>query len=100
MAKQIIIKPIISEKSEKLSEGKNNSQYSFVVNKAANKIEIRKSVESMYNVSVASVNTMIMPAKAKNRNTRSGVVSGRKPGYKKAIVTVADGEAIDFFGEV
>ena len=98
MAKQILVKPIISEKSERLSE--EGQQYSFVVNKKANKVEIRKSVESLYNVSVTAVNTMIMPAKAKNRNTRSGVVQGRKPSYKKAIVTVAEGEVIDFFGEV
>ena len=98
MAKQIIIKPIISEKSESLSE--DLQQYSFVVNKNANKIEIRKTVEKMYNVSVTSVNTMVMPAKSKNRNTRSGVIQGRKPSYKKAIVTVADGEAIDFFGDI
>ena len=98
MAKQIIIKPIISEKSETLSD--DLQQYSFVVNKKANKIEIRKAVEKMYNVSVTSVNTMIMPAKMKNRNTRSGIVQGRKPSYKKAVISVADGEIIDFFGDI
>ena len=81
-----------------LSEGLN--QYSFIVNKKANKIEIKKAVEDMYNVDVASVNTIIMPAKAKNRNTRSGVLQGRVSAYKKAIVTLSEGEEIDFFGDI
>jgi large subunit ribosomal protein L23 len=98
MAKTILVKPIITEKAEMLSEGLN--QYSFIVNKKANKIEIKKAVEDMYNVDVASVNTIIMPAKAKNRNTRSGVLQGRVSAYKKAIVTLSEGEEIDFFGDI
>lgn len=98
MAKTILIKPIITEKAESLSE--NNNQYSFVVERRANKIEIKLAVESMYNVSVASVNTMVMPAKAKSRNTRSGVIKGYISPYKKAIVKLADGEEIDFFGDI
>jgi len=98
MAKEILIKPIISEKSELLSEKLN--QYSFVVNKTANKVEIRKAVEAMYSVSVSSVNTIIMPSKAKNRNTKSGLIKGSKSAYKKAMVTLAEGENIDFFGEL
>lgn len=98
MAKTILIKPIITEKAENLSEELN--QYSFVVNKKSNKIEIRKAVESMYNVSVSSVNTIVMPGKAKNRNTRSGVTRGHVSPYKKAIVTLAEGEEIDFFGDI
>lgn len=98
MAKEILIKPIISEKAELLSESKN--QYSFIVNRNVNKIEVRNAVEALYNVNVASVNTMIMPAKAKNRNTRSGLIKGRVSSYKKAIITLADGEEIDFFGDI
>lgn len=98
MAKNILVKPIISEKAETLSEGSN--QYSFIVNQKANKVEVRKAVEAMYSVNVASVNTMIMPAKAKNRNTRSGLIKGRVSSYKKAIVTLADGEEIDFYGDI
>ena len=98
MAKTILVKPIITEKAEILSEGLN--QYSFIVDKKANKIEIKKAVEDMYNVAVDSVNTMIMPAKAKNRNTRSGVLKGRVSAYKKAIVTLSEGEEIDFFGDI
>lgn len=81
-----------------LSEELN--QYSFVVHKAANKVEIRKAVEKMYSVNVSSVNTIVVPAKAKNRNTRSGVIKGYVAGYKKAIVTLAEGEEIDFFGDI
>ena len=98
MSRQILIKPIISEKAERLSEDRN--QYSFVVDRKANKIEIRKAVEDMYSVSVTSVNTMIMPAKAKSRYTRRGVQRGRQSSYKKAIVTVASGEEIDFFSDI
>ena len=98
MGKQILVKPIISEKAERLSETLN--QYSFVVNKEANKIEIKKAVEEMYNVSVKSVNTLIMPGKAKSRFTRTGVQRGRQSSYKKAIVTLAQGEDIDFFSEI
>ena len=98
MAKEILIKPIISEKSEKLSEG--GGQYSFVVAKNANKIEIKEAVSSHYNVNVAAVNTMNMPSKSKTRNTRSGIQKGRVSGYKKAIVTVEKGEEIDFFGDL
>ena len=98
MAHQILIKPIISEKAERLSEDRN--QYTFVVNRKANKIEIRKAVEDMYNVSVTKVNTMVMPGKAKSRFTRKGVQQGRQASYKKAIVTVAQGEEIDFFADI
>lgn len=98
MAKDILIKPIISEKAESLSE--SLGQYSFVVNKKANKIEIQKAIESLYNVNVASVNTLVMPAKAKSRNTRSGLIKGRVSSYKKAIVTLSEGEEIDFFGDI
>ena len=96
--KTILIKPVITEKADKLTE--NLGQYSFIVHRRANKVEIKKAVESMYNVDVASVNTMVMPSKAKNRNTRSGIVRGRISSYKKAVVTLAEGETIDFFGDI
>ena len=98
MAKPILIKPLITEKAETLSEGLN--KYSFVVDRKANKVEIRKAVEDMYGVAVTSVNTAVMPGKAKNRTTKSGVLRGRIPSYKKAVVTLADGEEIDFFGDI
>lgn len=98
MAKMILIKPIITEKAEGLSESLN--QYSFVVDKKSSKIEIKDAVQKMYDVKVASVNTAIMPAKAKNRNTRSGLIRGRVSSYKKAVVTLAEGHEIDFFGDI
>ena len=98
MHKQIIIKPMITEKSETLSE--ELVQYSFVVNKKANKIEIKSAVEQLYGVTVESVNTMIMPGKSKTRNTRSGLQKGKKPSFKKAIVRLSEGEEIDFFGDI
>lgn len=98
MAKQIIIKPLITEKTETITE--KLSQYSFVVDRKANKIEIRKAVENTYGVTVEAVNTLIMPGKAKVRNTRSGIQRGMKSPYKKAIVTLSEGEEIDFFGDI
>jgi large subunit ribosomal protein L23 len=98
MAKEILIKPLITEKADSLSERLN--QYTFLVHRRANKIEIKKAVESMYKVTVEAVNTLVMPGKVKNRSTRTGLIQGRKSSYKKAIVTLAEGEEIDFFGDI
>ncbi len=98
MAKHILIKPIISEKAETLSD--QVQQYTFMVDKSANKIQIRKAVEKMYNVGVESVNTLVMPGKSKSRYTRTGVQSGTVGSFKKAIVTLVEGEEIDFFGDI
>jgi large subunit ribosomal protein L23 len=98
MAKQILIKPVITEKSTKLSDKLNT--YVFVVNKEANKIEIRKAVEEMFNVSVTNVNTAIMPGKPKSRSTKTTIVRGTKSAYKKAFVTLTQGETIDIFGNI
>ncbi|HUR31176.1 MAG TPA: 50S ribosomal protein L23 [Saprospiraceae bacterium] len=94
----ILVKPLITEKADTLSEGKN--QYSFIVDKGANKIEIKKAVEALYTVNVEAVNTMVIPGKRKTRNTKKGVLHGRKPSYKKAVVTLASGDNIDFFGDI
>ncbi len=98
MYKEILVRPLITEKSENLSE--ELVKYSFVVNKKANKLEIKQAVEKAYSVTVTDVNTMIMPGKSKVRNTKSGVQKGRKPDFKKAIVTLSEGEEIDFFGDI
>lgn len=98
MSKEILIKPIISEKSELLSQKKG--QYTFIVNDNANKIEIKKAVEKVYSVTVSSVNTMIMPKKARTRNTKRGIIRGALPAFKKAIVTLSEGEEIDLFGDI
>lgn len=94
MAKNILIRPIISEKAE-LGASKNN-RFSFEVAKDANKIEIGKAVAKYYGVTVENVNTCIMPAKSKNRNTKRGFVKGTISSYKKAMVTLAEGETIEF----
>lgn len=98
MKRQILLKPIITEKAEMLSE--KRGQYSFVVDKKANKLEIRKAVEALYNVNVRAVNTLIVPGKARSRSTRNGVQRGMKSSYKKAIVTLTAGEQIDFFADI
>lgn len=93
MDKQILIKPVVSEKAEKLSGTKG--QYTFVVNRNANKLEIQKAIEKNYKVNVTSVNTMVIAGKAVTRNTKTTVLKGRKQAYKKAVVTVAKGEEIN-----
>jgi large subunit ribosomal protein L23 len=98
MAKTILIKPIITEKAEGLTN--KRTQYTFRVDKGANKVEIRKAVEALYSVNVESVNTLIMPAKLRSRNTKAGMIKGKISSYKKAIITLAKGEEIDYFGEV
>jgi large subunit ribosomal protein L23 len=95
---EVLIKPVLSEKVNRLSEKFN--RYTFVVNRKANKLEIKKAVEDFYGVSVEEVNTLNMPSKVKQRNTKAGLLVGRKPAKKKAIVTVAEGDSIDLYGNV
>lgn len=98
MSKTILIKPVVSEKAELLSE--NRGHYTFVVTKSANKIEIRKAVEERYGVTVDRVNTAVMPGKAKNRSTKSGIIRGRVAAFKKAVVTLSEGDTIDLYNEL
>lgn len=92
--KSILKRPIVTEKMTAANE---KGTYGFEVSRKSNKLEIRKAVEDMYNVTVASVRTMNVQGKAKSRYTKAGVISGRASSYKKAIVTVAEGEIIDFY---
>ncbi len=94
-ATDVLISPIITEKVNAQMEG--NGRYTFEVGRFANKLEIKKAVEEFYGVKVADVNTVVVPAKNKTRFTKAGFLSGRKPSYKKAIVTLAKGETIDLF---
>ncbi|MGN6266240.1 MAG: 50S ribosomal protein L23 [Ginsengibacter sp.] len=94
----VLIKPVLSEKVNRLSEKYN--RYTFVVNRKANKLEIKKAVEEFYGITVEDVNTINVPSKVKQRNTKSGLLTGRKPAKKKAIVTVAEGDTIDLYGNV
>ena len=93
---EIIIKPIVTEKATKLTDKLN--RYAFKVNKDANKIQISQAIEKTYNVTVESVNTMNYSGKAKSRFTKSGVIAGRTSDFKKAIVTLKEGDTI--VGEV
>ncbi|MFN8326172.1 50S ribosomal protein L23 [Flavobacterium sp.] len=94
----IIIKPIITEKITKESEISN--RFGFVVDKKANKVEIKKAVESAYGVSVVAVNTMNYRADRTVKYTKSGLISGKTNAYKKAVVQVKEGETIDFYNNI
>ena len=94
----IIIKPVITEKMTDLGEKLN--RYGFIVDKKANKIQIKKAVEEFYGVDVLAVNTMNYSGKEKSRFTKGGVIAGRTSAYKKAIVTLAEGEVIDFYSNI
>jgi large subunit ribosomal protein L23 len=93
----ILKRPLVTEKVSSLNE---KGKYGFIVNADANKVEIRQAVEKQYGVNVAKVNTMKVMGKQKTRYTKTGILSGRRPGYKKAIVTLAQGEVIDFYSNV
>ena len=95
----ILIKPILTEKQTAISE-KFPNRYGFRVAPSANKVEIKKAVEELYSVTVVSVNTMNYAGKRKSRNTKSGVINGRTPAFKKAIITLKEGESIDFFSNI
>ena len=94
----IIKKPVITEKMTDQSEKYN--RFAFVVDRKANKIEIKKAVEDMYDVVVDSVRTMVCIGKKRVRGTKSGMVVGKTATYKKAIVTLADGDSIDFYSNI
>lgn len=93
----ILKKPLVTEKVSGLNE---SGKYGFIVDEDANKVEIKKAVEDMYGVTVEDVNTMRYQGKMKSRYTKSRVIAGRKSSYKKAIVTVAEGEVIDFYSGI
>ena len=97
LARDIIIKPVISEKSVDLMQ---DNRYCFKVAITANKIEIKKAVEELYSVSVTDVNTLRYSGKVKSRFTKAGVITGQGNATKKAIVTLADGNAIDFYSNI
>lgn len=75
-------------------------QYGFVVNRKANKVEVKQAIEKMYGVTVESVNTMIIPGKKRSRNTKTKFIVGRTSAVKKAIVTLAEGDTIDFYSNI
>ena len=93
----ILVRPLVTEKVSALNE---KGKYGFIVDAEANKVEIKKAVEKMYGVNVEKVNTINVLGKEKTRFTKAGTLSGRRPDYKKAIVTLASGEVIDFYNNV
>ena len=94
----IIIKPIITEKITK--EGEVFNRFGFVVDKKANKVQIKKAVEATYGISVVSVNTMNYRADRTTKYTKSGLISGKTNSYKKDIVQVKERETIDFYNNI
>lgn len=94
----ILVKPLVTEKMTDQAERYN--RYGFVVDRRATKPQIKKAVESLYNVNVETVNTMVYGGKVKSRFTKGGVITGKTISYKKAIVTLMDGESIDFYSNI
>lgn len=93
----ILKRPLVTEKVSSLNE---KGKYGFIVDVEAGKDDIRSAVEKMYNVKVTKVNTINVMGKQKVRYTKAGVLAGRKPNYKKAIVTLKEGDVIDFYSNV
>ncbi len=94
----ILVKPLVTEKMTDQAERFN--RYGFVVDRRATKPQIKKAVESLYNVTVDTVNTMVYGGKMKSRYTKGGIITGKTISYKKAIVTLAEGESIDFYSNI
>ncbi len=94
----ILIRPLITEKMTSIQE--KQGKYGFIVDVNANKIEIKKAIESTYGVNVTKLNTLRYDGKAKSRYTKAGILSGRTASYKKAIVKLAAGETIDFYSNI
>ena len=111
-----IIKPLVTEKMTKITDKssvettykvkgetrtkKAEAKYGFIVRPEANKLEIKKEVEGLYNVTVIDVNTVRYAGKRQSRYTRAGLVKGQKNAYKKAIVTLKEGDTIDFYSNI
>lgn len=95
---EVLIKPILTEKANAQQEKLN--RYAFKVNRKANKLEIKNAIESFYGVAVVDVNTVVVPGKNKARFTKAGYIQGVKPAYKKAYITVAEGETIDLYANI
>jgi large subunit ribosomal protein L23 len=91
----ILLKPILTEKANAQQETFRN--YTFKVGKEANKLEIKAAIESFYGVTVLEVNTLRVPAKTRVRQSKTGLMRGRKQGYKKAIVKLAENQTIDLY---
>lgn len=94
----IIKKPVITEKMTEMGEKFN--RFGFIVDKRANKLQIKEAIKEIYGVEITSINTMNYDGKAKSRFTKAGFISGKTNSFKKAIVTLAEGETIDFYSNI
>ena len=95
---EISIQPIVTEKANKIAESLN--RYTFRVSPEASKPEIKALVEELYGVKVTKVNTMIVRRKRKQRWTKGGLIKGASALWKKALVSVAEGQTIDFYSNI
>ncbi len=95
----VIIKPLVTEKMTRLTE-KFTNRYGFIVLPTANKYVIKDEIEKLYNVTVMRVNTARYDGKRKSRYTKAGIIKGRTNAYKKAIVTLKEGDTIDFYSNI
>lgn len=95
---EVLLRPIVTEKMT--AQGEKMNRYGFMVDKRANKLQIKKAIHELYGVTVKEVNTLLVPGKNKFRYTRSGVQEGKTGSYKKAIITLAKGEVIDFYSNI
>ncbi len=95
---EVLVKPVLTEKANAQQE--KLRRYAFKVNRKANKLEIKKAVEEFYGVTVINVNTSVVPGKTKTRSTKAGYIQGMKPAFKKAMITVAEGESIDLYSNI
>jgi large subunit ribosomal protein L23 len=95
---EILKKPILTEKASLLTEKLN--RFTFKADHRANKLQIKEAIEKMYGVTIEAINTMVVVGKVKSRNTKAGITSGRAAKYKKAVVTLKDGETIDFYSNI
>ncbi len=95
---EVLVKPILTEKAN--GQQDKLRRYAFKVARKANKLEIKKAIQEFYGVTVTDVNTSVVPGKNKTRYTKAGFVKGQKPAYKKAMVTVAEGDTLDIYGSI
>ncbi|MBG0781500.1 MAG: 50S ribosomal protein L23 [Bacteroidales bacterium] len=95
---EIIQKPVITEKMT--AQGEKLNRYGFIVDKRANKLQIKQAIKELYDVEVVAVNTMNFDGKLKSRYTKTGIIAGKTNAFKKALVTLAEGETIDFFSNI
>ena len=94
-----VLKPLVTEKMTKITD-KQSNRYGFIVRPEANKLQIKSEIEGLYNVTVVDVNTACYAGKRSSRYTKAGLIKGQKNSFKKAIVTLKEGDTIDFYSNI